>query len=166
MNTESLIALFIEYLEYDESSPSFLRWKKSPMSRIMAGSVAGNVDCKGYWRLRLKGKDYLAHRVVYALFNGCMPEFIDHVDTNRKNNKINNLRSVNASQNQFNRKLNKNNRSGIKGIFRDEKRDEWVATIWKGSKIAFSGRFKSKKEASEALIINRRMLHGEYANNG
>lgn len=166
MNDKALIDLFREYLKYDESSPSFLRWAKSPMQRIKAGAVAGNIDCKGYWRLQLKGKDYLSHRVIYAIFNNYIPEIIDHIDTDRKNNKITNLRKVSASQNQFNRKINKNNRSGAKGIFWDEKRDEWVATIWKEKKIAYIGRFKNKKDAGEALIINRRKLHGEFANNG
>lgn len=110
-----------DYLVYDTNSPSFLTWKKrsSVGSKIKAGDVAGSLDIQDdYWKLHALGYSYKVHRVIWYLHHGKIPEkyTIDHIDRNRQNNNISNLRCVPSSINGKNRTINENNKTGINGI--------------------------------------------------
>lgn len=95
---------------YDEMSPSFLVWKDWNRSHIhknarFAGDVAGYM-CRykngpSYYRLKVLGKNLLAHRIVWVLFNGEIPEgyVINHIDNNSLNNKIENLELISQKAN-------------------------------------------------------------------
>lgn len=105
------------YFEYDEECPSCLRWKVS-RARQRKGDPAGSNHVKGYMRVRLLGKNYLAHRVVYEL---CTKEKlgdcqVDHIDGNTKNNKIANLRKVTPLLQARNLRKYKTNTSGFCGV--------------------------------------------------
>lgn len=104
---QKLEKFILEHLEYDCTSPSFLRWKKrpSPKSSVRVGQVAGwlNKDT-GYWYV----KNRKAHRIIWFMFNRTWPKVIDHKDRNRQNNDIDNLRDVDSS-------VNNHNRTGSKG---------------------------------------------------
>lgn len=82
-----------DYLYYCETSPSGLRWKVTRSNRAKKGSVAGSKDKDGYYQVKLLGKSYKAHRIVWFLHNGEIPAGleIDHKDRIRDNNKIDNL---------------------------------------------------------------------------
>lgn len=85
------ITLIKQYLLYDVSSPSFLRWKKPLAANTKKDLVAGYLDPKkGYLSVRLRGKLYPAHRLVWALHNECIPTdlVINHIDNNRSNNDL------------------------------------------------------------------------------
>lgn len=110
-----------EFLKYDETSPSFLRWiKKSALgSSVTAGDVAGSLDnLDGYWKLHALGNHYKVARVIWFLHFGKIPEgfYVDHIDRNRANNNINNLRLVPPVINGRNRTKNSNNSTGENGI--------------------------------------------------
>lgn len=114
-----------KYLEYDESSPSCLRWKQksSKSSSILVGSVAGSLDTSdGYWKLHGLGYHYKIHRIIWFMHHGKIPKgyHIDHIDRNRDNNKISNLRAVPPSINGKNRSRNKNNVTGENNIAYNE----------------------------------------------
>lgn len=129
------------FVEYDESSPTFLKWIKKPSKRVNIGSMAGSKCCDGYMRLTLHRNSYAIGRIVYAMFNGYIsPDMdIDHIDSNKSNNCIHNLRLVSHAVNQRNRKVRRNNTSGISGVFFDEKNQRWRAT-WR----SIDGKWKSK----------------------
>ena len=80
-------------LEYDEDSPSCLRWKSSNKN---AGTL-----CHGYFKIKYKGKQWYAHRVVWIVCKGVFDKdlLIDHFDGIKTNNKINNLRLATHSSN-------------------------------------------------------------------
>lgn len=106
------IDMLAEYLEYDEASPSGLRWKVDRSNgAIKAGTPAGTMlntrTINKYWLACFNGKRQLAHRLVWALHHGVLlakNAFIDHIDGNGLNNVISNLRVVDVKTNGRNRK--------------------------------------------------------------
>ena len=106
-----------EYLEYDETSPSSLRWKSkiSKSATQKVGDTAGSLDAlDGYWKIHGLGYHYKVHRIVWFMHNGKIPEgfMIDHISGNRGDNSISNLRLVTREGNARNRAKNKNNTTG------------------------------------------------------
>jgi hypothetical protein len=82
---------------------SGLAWKVKGKSRVVDG-MAGSKTRFGYWCVRLGGNLYQAHRIVWAIANGKSPVgFIDHIDRNRENNAIENLRLATKTENNQNR---------------------------------------------------------------
>lgn len=96
---------FKEYLKYDTSSPSCLRWVVTLCNRAPAGSPVGSIGKKGYYKTSIDKRFYLIHRIVWEMHNGEIPEglMVDHKDRNKTNNCIDNLRLASNSQNQKNR---------------------------------------------------------------
>jgi hypothetical protein len=92
-----------EWLDYDPLTGIFRR-KKTPRNHIAAGSVAGTPGRHGYIGVRVKGPKYMAHRLAWLWVHGEWPLLlIDHIDGNKSNNRIENLRLVTNGQNAFNR---------------------------------------------------------------
>jgi len=77
------------------------------------------------------------------------PKYVDHIDGNHANNKIENLRETTIAQNQWNRKIDRKNTSGIKGVSYDSRRNLWVAEIVANKKKIFLGRFNAIAEAEK-----------------
>lgn len=118
---------------------------------------------KGYTQLRLDGKSYLTHKIVYAIVHNEIPEFVDHIDQNKENNHPNNLRACTRSQNMFNRPKQLNNTSGYKGVSFDKKLQKYVAQIrYLGRKIHI-GVYSSAEEAYAAYLVKQKTLAGAFA---
>lgn len=119
------------YIDY--SSLTGLRWKidNRYLKKIKAGTQAGTVKKNGYAVLHFKGKMYFVHRVIYLLEHKEIDSYlqIDHIDGNKLNNDINNLREVTVAVNNRNAKLRSDNKSGVKGVYyrRIEEHEYWVA---------------------------------------
>lgn len=99
-----------KYFYYDESSPTFLRWKIDKHNRthaiVRAGDIAGRFDNLGYGIVCLNNTNLRAHRVIFCLISGKdLPSnlVVDHIDRNPSNNNKNNLRLVSYSENNINR---------------------------------------------------------------
>lgn len=163
-----------EYIEYDETSKTGLRWKKLlniQCRRISIGDEAGHLNNTGYYRSQFNARNYLNHRIVYFLYHGYCPDILDHIDGNRQNNNINNLREATLSDNGHNRKINKNNKLGHKNIYPIEKGNYkgWVIEICV-NKID-NKRTLNQKEFTidDAIKIRDKMIDelcGEFGNNG
>tara|TARA_R100001015_G_C4604296_1_gene159292 strand:+ start:598 stop:1098 length:501 start_codon:yes stop_codon:yes gene_type:complete len=112
-----------------------INFKYDPLSgelkNLRLGHVVKTVDTKGYLAVHFHGKDYRVHRICYFLGTGIDPSNlqVDHKDRNRINNKLDNLRLLNNSQQQMNTKNRKDNKSGRKGVFFDKKGMKWRSYI-------------------------------------
>lgn len=159
-----------EYLAYDETSPTGLRWIKKicSASKINIGNPAGSFNNRtNYYQTKFDGKYYYNHRIIFFLHNGYCPSCIDHIDGDRTNNKIDNLREATRSQNNWNRKF-VNNTSGHKGICLHSTGKYWHVRIKKNNKCVISKIFPISKfqAACNYADEQRQILHGEFSNNG
>jgi len=110
-----------EHFYYDSSSQSGLKYKKDAChySKIIfnKGEDAGFLSSYGYWKVTLKGTAYFVHRVIMVLFGNDISNYeVDHIDRNRSNNNIANLRLVTRIVNMKNKSLYSNNSTGFMGI--------------------------------------------------
>ena len=138
-----------------------LYWKISTNGHLV-GQIAGSTH-SGYCCVKFCGKLYKAHRIIYLMVHGELPKYLDHVDGNPLTNKIENLRPATKSQNGFNRKINKNNLSGYKGVGLDKSTGKWRARCWVMGKVHTIGYFDDVEVAAEAVKSARIRLHGDYA---
>ena len=138
-----------------------LYWKVATRGHKV-GQIAGSTASR-YCCIKYQGKLYKAHRLIYLMMHGELPQFIDHIDNNPLNNKIENLRPTTKAQNGFNRKINSNNSSGYKGVGWDKQAKKWKARCWVNKKTHNIGFFDTIEEAADAIKSARIELHGDYA---
>jgi hypothetical protein len=125
----------------------------------------GTKDKNGYVKLSVKGRQLLAHRVIWFIFNGSIPEGmeIDHVNGDRSCNEIKNLRLCNKSENQMNMKLPATNTSGYKDVFVNQGRGKpYRARVRCNNKRFHLGMFDTAEEANAAAINFREEFHGKF----
>ena len=130
-----------------------------------AGKPAGSVGGKGYIRIAIYKKYYMAHRLVWLYHHGVFPEMIDHKNGKKADNRISNLRAVICSQNLWNAKRYHSTKTNIKGVY-ERKKGVYEAHVCANGKRTYLGRFTSKKAAAGAVRAARELLHGEYARHG
>ena len=148
-------------LRYDELSGN-IYWKVSPGKGVLAGSSACKTHTAGYMRINYKGVQMLSHRVAWVLYYGAWPEsFIDHINGNGHDNSIKNLRVATPSQNQMNRAINGNNKSGHKGVHR--KGSKWRSQITFNGNQLIIGVFDTVEEAASAYETASKRYHKEFA---
>ena len=139
---------------------------KKPRRGATAGKAVGCTSAAGYLVNGFNGKNYLVHRVCFLHYHGFLPEMLDHVDNDRLNNRIINLRECTLQENNQNRRAGKNNASGVKGVTWKKSKQLWHAQVSHGCKYIHIGYFKDIKKAKEAIKAKRTELHGEFANHG
>ena len=147
--------------EYFYENEGVLYWKKCLKSDILPGTRAGHLNKDGYWRTILQGKSLLNHRIIFYLHNGYIPEIIDHIDRDRGNNKIENLRPATNLLNTRNSTIPSNNTTGVKGV-RVVKGGKFEARVCKDRQTYQVGTFETLEGAKEAVRSFREELHGEF----
>lgn len=139
------VAVLREYLSYDPETGIF-RWTRRPSFRVQVGDVAGSPTNNGYISLSLQNYKMLAHRAAWAITHGVWPSFeIDHINRDRCDNRIANLRQVSRSQNARNGKLRKNNAIGVSGVRKKYRR--FIAQVCVNGRPHVVGRFNTAEEA-------------------
>lgn len=111
----------------------------------------GKPDARGYKTCRIGGRLYKQHRVIYFLETGEQPEGIDHIDGNKLNNHISNLRAANQSENIANSKSRKNSTSKYKGVSKTRSGSNWIARIAKDGKQIWLGSFFKRKRGGKSI---------------
>jgi hypothetical protein len=143
-----------------------LYWAK-PRQCVKVGNAAGSLEGRGYLQTRIDLKKYLNHRIIYLMHHGYMPEYIDHIDGDPTNNHIENLRPTSLLGNAHNRRISKNNTSGVKGVTWNKASGRWQAQIRVGGgKRKYLGLFDTLDDAAKALRAERVKHHKEFANHG
>jgi hypothetical protein len=129
-----------------------LFWKIRPSQRIKEGARAGSRNRNGYWQVEIKGKQYKAHRLIWAMVHGRDPGAmeIDHIDMDRSNNHPTNLRLVTKQQNARNSGLDANNTSGHRGVSWMPRINRWMAYGTASGKRVYLGCFAEKTDAIAA----------------
>lgn len=125
-------------------------WKTR--DRNLSGVEAGSIDPRiGYRRINFRRKLLLAHRVALAIVNGDWPpDEVDHINGDRSDNRIANLRCVDKHENLKNKSIYKNNRSGRIGVHWHKQHRKWAACIQCEGKNKMIGVFKSIEDAIAA----------------
>jgi Demerecviridae HNH endonuclease len=132
--------------------------------RHEAGARAGTIEKSGYRRIRLSHRAYAAHRVAWALYYGEWPPgFLDHINRDRDDNRISNLRIATNSQNQANVGRCRRNTSGYKGVSYDKGLGKWRAAIRRGGPPQTIGLFGSPEDAHAAYLKKAVAYFGEFA---
>src|SRR3990167_1244125 len=127
-------------LDYSPMTGVFI-WRVS-QGRAPAGTKAGVVKNNGYRRITWRRRFFYEHRLAWLLTYGAWPTgHIDHINGDRADNRIANLRDVSQSQNVANSLLSAANKSGIKGVYWDRERKKWAAQIKVKYKCLHLGRF-------------------------
>lgn len=143
-----------------------LVWKIKPNRNIRIGDAAGSIDSHGYLQTKHNGIVYLNHRLIWLMHYGWLPKLIDHVNGNKTDNRIENLRQATPQQNQHNAKRRVDNKSGVKGVIWRKDSRKWRADIQVNGKRRSLGCFDSIENAKEFIMLTREMLHENFANNG
>lgn len=118
-----------EVLDYNERTGEFT-WKVTLSNRGKKGNIAGYKNTQGYWYIRIHGDKYLAHRLAWLYVHGDWPKNeIDHINHDRADNRLCNLRPVTRKENCRNSGLRSNNTSGKTGVSRLKANGKWKSTI-------------------------------------
>lgn len=131
-----------------------------------AGCFCGSLNKGGYLRTTVNGKLRYNHHIVWAMHHGSWPKMLDHINGDKQDNRIENLRECTKSQNQFNQKISKVNTTGVKGVTWRADRQKYRARVRAGTKEIFLGHFDTLEQAKQAITQHRAVLHGAFANNG
>jgi hypothetical protein len=145
-------------LRYDPESGNFF-WLHTT-GRAAAGSVAGTIKPSGYRCIKIGKTNFYAHRLAWLYVHGVWPpDQIDHINCDRDDNRICNLRKATGTQNQGNRRP-KGKRKGIT-YHRHDKR--WQAQISINGKYTYLGQYSTQEEAFRAYEKAAREHFGEFA---
>ena len=122
---------------------------------------AGTLHHTGYIQVKVDNKNYRAHRIIFAMHHGYLPEYVDHIDGNPLNNRIENLRAATNQQNQYNVGLVARNKSGVKNVV--WLRNKWRIFMRVNKKMKNLGSFDDLELAELVAIEARNKFHGEFA---
>ena len=140
-----------------------LVWKVSTSNRVKIGDIAGSTsNSTGYRRIIVNRKQYRAHRLIWFMVHGKFPvNMIDHINGNKLDNRISNLREATHQENMQNKtKARSDNKSGFLGVHLHRKK--FLARIHVNNRRKILGSFDTPEEAHEAYLAAKRELHDFY----
>jgi hypothetical protein len=108
-------------------------------------------------------KIWKVHRLIFVLHHGYLPKEIDHINGDRADNRIENLRAVTRSENQCNRSALTSNTSGYPGVSWHKKSQAWVVRVMKNGKSHLLGYFKELELAGLVAAEARAIYHNGFA---
>ncbi len=150
-----------EMFHYDAISGLFIR-KVRTLSSQKAGDIPGSIDAHGYRVMRIGKKIYKAHRLAILYCTGQMPEHleVDHIDGNRQNNALHNLRLVDRKTNTENhRKAHSHSKTGLLGASFSKSKGKFVAQIRANGVVHYLGQYDDAQSAHAAYVAAKRIQH-------
>jgi hypothetical protein len=167
-------------LDYDPETGEFM-WRHRPVETFLdgrypaerecarwnsrfAGTIAGSILRDGYLKIKINGKPYSAHRLVWLWMTGEWPiNQIDHIDCIRSNNRWTNLRAATHAQNMANRLIQRNNTSGYKGVWFDKRDRKWRVQIGAEGRRRYLGSYAARNDAAAIYSAAADKTFGEFA---
>ena len=139
-----------------------MTWAKS---RIKGRDEVGYKKTTGYRAFEYMGKEYLVHRVAFYMQNDRVPEYIDHINHIRDDNRMCNIREVTHRANMMNAKKREVNTSGTVGVHYRKDSKKWRAIITVGGAKVSLGTFVDKADAIQARM-EANIRYGFHENHG
>lgn len=137
------------------------RWGRKP-----PGTLAGYLDKsrgKGYRKVCIKGKNFYAHRLIWAISHDCWPDAeIDHINGDGADNRLVNLRCASHNENCWNRGLSAANKSGRTGVSASRNGQKWIAEIYINGETKRLGRFATMEEAHDVYRRAAKECRGQF----
>ena len=155
--------LLKNHLKYENG---FLYWIDFSIRPNAKKTALGNLMPNGYVYMKFFKKAAYVHRLIFLYHHGYLPKYVDHINGNKQDNRIQNLREVTRCQNMMNIKKTSLNKSGFKGVSFNRRMNKWVAQIKQNKKHFYLGAFNSPEDAHDMYRQKAVQLHGEYANFG
>lgn len=150
-----------QIVNYDSETGEFTRKTSYYESRV--GKPIGTIDTRGYLVMSIEGKTQLAHRLAWLYVYGYFPEFhIDHINGDTTDNRISNLREATSKQNQENRKLQKNNKTGFRGVVQSKSSGRYLAYVKHNREQIYLGSFATVEEATNAVKTKQDELYTHH----
>lgn len=146
---------YLNYLFEYRDGNIYRRHSKYP--RRIGGKV-GSLSNR-YYKTVIDGTNMLVHRIIFKMFHGHLPEFLDHKDGNPLNNRIENLRPATREQNAQNIGVKSSNSSGVKGVQFCKRTQKWHALIFYGGGPHSLGRFATLELATDAYRVAALKFH-------
>lgn len=151
-----------ELLDYDPLTGIF-NCKVTRGSKAQKGEVAGSMRPNGYITISIDYKHFLAHRLAWLYCFGYFPDQIDHIDQNKSNNMIGNLREISNQDNHRNCNNYKSNTSGVKGVSWHKQRKKWCAKVKVNFKHKSLGLHVDFNDAVCARLAGEQCIGWEYS---
>lgn len=150
---------FLETISYDSDTGVFT-WAVSRRG-CAKGTIAGHINKEGYRIVKVGRKAYPAHRLAWFIVHNQLPEFIDHINGRRDDNRISNLRSVSHSENMQNKReaMVNNRSSGLLGVTWNKQHKRWQSKLMISKKAHHIGYFDTPESAHAAYLYAKRRLH-------
>lgn len=127
-----------------------------PVKGNKVGDIAGAKRSDGYVRVKIDGRPHFAHRLIYFMATGDEPDYIDHINGEKSDNRIENLRAATNSGNMASRPKRKPAGIFLRGT-------KWHGRVMKDYRTHRITPTEDKAEAKRRLEELRRNLHGEFA---
>lgn len=136
------------------------QWNSKNAGKEALTSYSGD----GYRQGRIFSISFMAHRVIWAIFYGELPDCqIDHINCDKEDNRISNLRQANFSENASNVRLRADNTSGYKGVSWNKRMGQWQAGLSSNKNRVHVGYFDSAEDAYIAYCKAAYEYHGQFA---
>ena len=153
-----------EYLhQIFEYRDGHLYYKEKTGQRKNIGDRVGFISKTGYFATSIKKRPYLVHRLIFLMFYGYLPKQIDHINNDRADNKIDNLRAADNTKNQWNVKIRKDNKSGYKNVCWIERDNRYKVEITVNKNKIYLGYYADAELADLVAHEARDKYHGKFA---
>jgi hypothetical protein len=157
-------ALVAEYFDHKDGH---LYWKKvmHPNKQYLVGQEVGSIHATGYRHVTWMNKPHKVHRLIFLLEHGYLPKEIDHINGDKQDNRLENLREATRSENQYNKGMCKSNTSGFRGVSWHKHSKAWLVRLCVNGKSKIIGYFKDLELAGLVADEARALHHGKFAYN-
>lgn len=125
----------------------------------------GSMDPSGYYKFKRDEYNYFVHRVCWYLYYGRWPIVVDHINGDRADNRLDNLREVSQQENSKNCAISANNTSGFNGVYWNKLNRKWIANICVSRRTIYLGSYAALEDAI-AHRVSANKVYGFHTNHG